>query len=130
MTCSGNCFYFAFAEKILLRNRITFITTKNTNSKIIVSPGFTGARVIDGMTETQLLNNAYLIAAGVICCLLILKYLSKARNAISERTSGGLYSVLSFSRYAICYLVLFAIFAISSILLVGESYNPFLYFRF
>jgi len=92
--------------------------------------GFTGARVIDGMTETQLLNNAYLIAAGVICCLPILKYLSKARNAISERTSGGLYSVLSFSRYAICYLVLFAIFAISSILLVGESYNPFLYFRF
>lgn len=92
--------------------------------------GVSGAQLIDAVTETRLLNNAYLAAAGVICCLPVMKYLGKARSALSDRISGKPHTALSVTRYTVSYAVLIGVFAVSTVLLIGESYNPFLYFRF
>ena len=75
---------------------------------------------IGGMDVYTLLTKAALL---VICCIasteLPKKLFLSAAGAMNEKAAFTLKSVLTI-----------ALLALSMILLIGDSYNPFLYFRF
>lgn len=75
---------------------------------------------IGGMDVYTLLTKAVLL---IICCIasteLPKKLFLSAAGAMNEKAAFTLKSVL-----------MIALFALSMILLIGDSYNPFLYFRF
>ncbi len=75
---------------------------------------------VDGMDVYTLLTKAVLL---IICCIasteLPKKLFLSAAGAMNEKAAFTLKSVLTI-----------ALLALSMILLIGDSYNPFLYFRF
>ncbi|MFA5659711.1 MAG: MBOAT family O-acyltransferase [Oscillospiraceae bacterium] len=79
----------------------------------------------DEIVSTELMSKIYVIAAAVIISTGILKRLWRfiLKKAEESRRLFGLAS-------AVQTVSLAAILIVSSILLVGGSYNPFLYFRF
>ena len=81
---------------------------------------FGANRAIGGMDVYTLLTKAVLL---IICCIasteLPKKLFLSAAGAMNEKAAFTLKSVL-----------MIALLALSMILLIGDSYNPFLYFRF
>lgn len=81
---------------------------------------FGANRAIGGMDVYTLLTKAVLL---IICCVasteLPKKLFLSAAGAMNEKAAFTLKSVL-----------MIALLALSMILLIGDSYNPFLYFRF
>ncbi len=94
--------------------------------------GFSGNAFSDVFAIAKINNSIIYFQIGVLACLPILQYLrnfNEKMAAIGERGlfqskgAAALGSVFQFAALA-------AIFVVSSLMLVGESYNPFLYFRF
>ena len=83
--------------------------------------GFAGAPLWDMNLQLHLLNNLFWLIAAILCCLPIFPALGKlAQRHPPVATAGALArTVLSA-----------ALLLISSTMLVGQSYNPFLYYRF
>ncbi len=79
----------------------------------------------DEVTKSSLLGNIYLIAAALILCLPIAQLLNKKLKSLQCKSPFAL-AVVGTSRTVLCI----ALLAFSSIMLVGQTYNPFLYFRF
>lgn len=74
---------------------------------------------------TTFISNIILIAAGVIACTNITYYLHRILEAFSRRSG------LALSLYGIGEALLpISLLLISFIALIGNSYNPFLYFQF
>ena len=71
------------------------------------------------------MSNLYLIIAAVVLSMPISRLLDEEVRHI-ERKSGGVFAVSSVIRTVLCI----ALLAVSSVMLVGQTYNPFLYFRF
>jgi alginate O-acetyltransferase complex protein AlgI len=78
-------------------------------------------RLIDEFTQTTVISNIFVIAIAIIFCMPIVPkvktFFEKRKKAVS------LYVTLQ--TIAAC-----AVLIVSSILLVGDTMNPFLYFRF
>jgi alginate O-acetyltransferase complex protein AlgI len=89
--------------------------------KGLVNIGF----IWDTSAEIVLMNNLFFIVLASICATPILKTLG---IKISNMMNGGKISKVY--EYVIYPFGLIAIFIGTFILLVGQSYNPFLYFRF
>ncbi len=88
--------------------------------------GAAGAGVFNTQTRMQLLNNLPLLVVGALACTSLPKYGAFLLEAVSTRAGKwgkGAYLVLVFLFDA-------AIFLVSTVSLVGSSFNPFLYFRF
>ena len=83
--------------------------------------GMNGNRLIDDVTKLSLQNNMFLLIAALICCF----PLYDGITALRKKSAAGAY-VFGFVQ-TVCNL---AFFAMSSILLVDATNNPFLYFRF
>lgn len=79
----------------------------------------------DILTESQLLGSLWLIIAAVILCMPVYAKISAAGERIAKANKAGFVTV-SAVKLAFMAAVLF----LSSISLVGDTYNPFLYFRF
>jgi alginate O-acetyltransferase complex protein AlgI len=81
--------------------------------------GLQGASLIDLRLKISILNNIFFIAAAVIACLPVVPFLKKQyrRSPLKGVTLG-------------IPLVNAALILISTVMLVGSGYNPFLYFRF
>jgi alginate O-acetyltransferase complex protein AlgI len=80
-------------------------------------------KLIDELTKTTMLNNIFIIAAAIIFCMPIVPKI----KAFFEKRKGE----ASVSFYTAAQTVsAAAVLVISSILLVGATNNPFLYFRF
>ena len=83
--------------------------------------GLNGNRLFDEVTAISLRNNLFLLIAAVVCCFPLMDGLKK----LSLRTPAAGRAVECFR--VVCNVVLLAV---SSILLVDATNNPFLYFRF
>ena len=80
--------------------------------------GANGNRLSDFLTVTALQNNLFLLLASAIACTPLVKHLSQRleRYAVWRGCCASLFPVL--------------LLLLSTCALVGESYNPFLYFQF
>ncbi|MBQ3940544.1 MAG: hypothetical protein II723_05465 [Oscillospiraceae bacterium] len=83
--------------------------------------GLNGNRFFDEVTALSIQNNLFLLIAAVICCFPLMDGLKKLslKTPAAARTVEGVR--------ILCNVVLLAV---SSILLVDATNNPFLYFRF
>ncbi|MCM1524580.1 MAG: MBOAT family protein [Ruminococcus sp.] len=87
--------------------------------------GADGISGTDILTESKLKGSLWLIAAALILCAPVYKSLSRWGERVGKATKGGFIAV-STVKTVFLGLVLFA----SSVSLVGDTFNPFLYFRF
>ena len=87
--------------------------------------GLADIPLTDELTRSSLLNNVFLIAAAVIFSVPIYKLVTEKTDRLGRR-SGGAYVTFK----TVQTLVTLVLLAVSSIMLVGQTYNPFLYFRF
>ena len=87
--------------------------------------GSGGIPLYDEVTKSALMSNLYLIITAVVLSMPISRLLDEEVRHI-ERKSGGVFAVSSVIRTVLCI----ALLAVSSVMLVGQTYNPFLYFRF
>jgi len=86
--------------------------------------GIGGKFKLDTLDGNHLMNYIYFIIAAVIACMPIAP---KIRNALSRRASRFFApGVLAVCELVVCVVLLI----VCTAMLVGESYNPFLYFRF
>ncbi|MBQ6568662.1 MAG: MBOAT family protein [Clostridia bacterium] len=108
--------------------------------------GLNGNGVFDAFTKAHILNNIFLFALGVVCCLPVvpaIKKLLPKRELPQEEYYEDFYehSVEDYIKIdqsnsrsklglILSGVTVFVLMAISIIMLVGDSYNPFLYFRF
>ena len=81
-----------------------------------------GAGFFDPGTEVLLLNNLLWLCLAIVFCAPV----APALEAAAERAAVRCRGVLTVLQAAGCVLLL----VLSTALLVGQSYNPFLYFRF
>jgi alginate O-acetyltransferase complex protein AlgI len=84
-----------------------------------------GAGLSDPATELQFLNNMFFFILAIVACLPVLRYIKRLYGFL-EGTSPQLSMILFVLKYAFLALL----FVLSTILLAGNSYNPFIYFRF
>lgn len=87
--------------------------------------GAGGLTLTDILTESQLKSNIWLIIIALLICTPIHSKLSVIGERISVRSRAGFIGIS-----AVKIIFLMAVLAMSAILLVGNTYNPFLYFRF
>ena len=87
--------------------------------------GAGGIPLYDEVTKSALMSNLYLIIAAAVLSMPISRLLDEEVRHI-ERKSGVTFAVSSVIRTVLCI----ALLAVSSVMLVGQTYNPFLYFRF
>ena len=86
--------------------------------------GIGGSFKLDTLDASHLMNYIFFIIAAVIACLPVAP---KLRSALSRRESRIFApGVLAVSELVVCVVLLI----VCTAMLVGESYNPFLYFRF
>jgi alginate O-acetyltransferase complex protein AlgI len=102
-----------------------FYFTDLSRLGVYLSAMFGGGSVklIDEVTKTTFLNNIFVIAVAVIFCLPIIPKLKEFFESKKGKFAQNIYL---FGQTAAAITVL----VISSILLVGDTNNPFLYFRF
>ena len=85
--------------------------------------GLSGARGWDSNVQITLLNNIFWVALAAFFCMPAVKWL---KRAVSERLDPGKSAILLALSPALCFLLLI----VCTAQLVGQSYNPFLYYRF
>lgn len=83
--------------------------------------GFTGAPLTGPLVEISLMNNLFFIVIAILFCLPVLPRIQ------SLLKSGKLFETAAGIAVPLFNMLLLAV---STIMLVGSSYNPFLYFRF
>lgn len=79
----------------------------------------------DILTESELKGSLWLIIAAVILCMPVYSKVSAAGERIARASKVGFVTVC-----AVKILFLGAVLTLSTVSLVGDTYNPFLYFRF
>lgn len=87
--------------------------------------GANGIPLYDEVTKSAFLSNLYLIIAAIVLSTPVSRLLNDEVTNI-ERKSGAALTVSGVIRTILCI----ALLAASSVMLVGQTYNPFLYFRF
>ncbi len=87
--------------------------------------GFGGVPLMDELAKSSLLNNVYLIAIAVIFAIPIYKLISEKADRLGRNSQGAFVAAKTLQTVVTCGLLL-----LSSVMLVGQTYNPFLYFRF
>ena len=88
-----------------------------------------GNRFIDMTVKSQLLNNLFFLSVCILACTPIVPFLAKRFEKM--RGSKAPAARLAVSVYDIVTAVIpIGLLLLSVLALVGNSYNPFLYFRF
>lgn len=87
--------------------------------------GFGNTGLIDEVSKSLLYNHIYLIIVAILLCTPIYPKITQKILELEQRKTAVVYS------YRIVkILLLLSLLIISSLLLVGQTYNPFLYYRF
>lgn len=87
--------------------------------------GFGGVPLGDELTKSALLNNLYIIVIAVVISVPVYRFISGKAEKLERRSAAGFVTVKSVQT-----IVTAALLLLSSVMLVGQTYNPFLYFRF
>ena len=86
--------------------------------------GAGGLPMTDMVTESTLKGNIFIIAAALLLCAPVYPKLKQLVDKLCGNT-------ITFTVYGLCKIVfLMGIFLLSAVSLVGDTYSPFLYFRF
>ena len=88
--------------------------------------GLNGNALTDFIATIQLQSNMYLLLAAVVASLPLMRYLKGKLEALTAR-QRALEVVWNIVFYSVIPVVLLLL---STACLVGNSYNPFIYFRF
>ncbi len=102
-------FYFAELSRALQFLKVMFFAA--------------GAPLSDPLFVAHFMNNLFFFLLALLCCL---PFAPKIREIFASRGRFYAPGALAAGQIALCLLFL----ALSTAMLVGESYNPFLYFRF
>lgn len=93
-----------------------------------------GNALIDLSVQTELQNNLIFLVVAVLACTPVLPAIGKAFEGLRERiasgTAGGMSKVAVTVYDAVTALIPVGLVFLSLLCLVGDSYNPFLYFQF
>ena len=87
--------------------------------------GANGLALTDILTVSKLKGSLWLIIAAIILCVPVYSYVRKVGERFSMQSKGKFVFVGT-----VKIVSLAAIMFLSVISLVGDTYNPFLYFRF
>ncbi len=87
--------------------------------------GFGSRPLMSAELKIDLMNNCFLLVLAVLICTPIYKFIEKKMELLEIDSVGGIATVT-----IVRTLFIVAVLAISTVLLVGNSFNPFLYFRF
>ncbi|MDR0851376.1 MAG: MBOAT family protein [Clostridiales Family XIII bacterium] len=79
----------------------------------------------DPITDILLLNNLFLLLLSVLACLPLLPAIKSVYNRIEKR-GGPVANIAALGKY----LLLIALLVLCTVMLAGNSFNPFIYFRF
>lgn len=102
-----------------------FTDTAQLSSCLGAMFGAGGLALTDILTVSKLKGSLWLIIAAVILCVPVYSYVRKVGERFSMQSKGKFVFV-----GAVKIISLAAIMFLSVISLVGDTYNPFLYFRF
>jgi alginate O-acetyltransferase complex protein AlgI len=117
-----SCFYLLFAAT--LGWALFYFTDLNRLGVYLGAMfGAGDIKLVDELTKTTLLNNIFIIGIAIIFCAPIVP---KIKAFFEKRRTAGMQSFYTAAQ-AICAC---AVLLLSSVLLVGSTNNPFLYFRF
>ena len=84
--------------------------------------GFSGAALGDLQLTITLQNNMFWLIAAVVFCIPITQWIKERVNALPDDKQALCHSCAAVMNAGILFLC--------TAMLVGQSYNPFLYFRF
>ena len=102
-----------------------FTDTAQLSSCLGAMFGAGGLALTDILTVSKLKGSLWLIIAAIILCVPVYSYVRKVGGRFSMQSKGKFVFV-----GAVKIVSLAAIMFLSVISLVGDTYNPFLYFRF
>jgi alginate O-acetyltransferase complex protein AlgI len=94
---------------------------------ITVLFGFGGAGAWDLMAQNSLFSNLWLLIAAVICCVPFGKLVRALYENSGSNDSPAAAAVLMTGAKIVCAC---ALLVVSTLLLIGDTTNPFLYLRF
>ena len=100
-----------------------FTDTSRLGRYLSIMFGLEGHRLWDSHVHLSILNNIFWVALAVFFCMPIVKML---KRFVSERLPVGNMRVLLCGQT----FINFALLVVCTAQLVGQSYNPFLYYRF
>lgn len=88
--------------------------------------GANGNPLVSFTSETILKNNVFLLAVSIFACLPVMKWLRQhgEQFCLAHGRLGTVWNVIVYSILPVVLLLL------STAALVGDSYNPFIYFQF
>ena len=89
--------------------------------------GGSGNRLADFYTITALKNHLFLLLAAAICSTPALRLLGSRLDAAARRRGG--WALTAWEIGENCVLPV-ALLLLATCAMVGDSYNPFIYFRF
>jgi len=96
--------------------------------------GFSGNPLNDPFAAAKIKNTIYVFQIACLCCIpassMVREFIEKTGSHDRIRQRGMSSALVSTCGQVVQFIVLAVLFVTSSIMLVGESYNPFLYFRF
>ena len=107
--CGGMLFYFTDLGKLGGFLRVLF--------------GAAGAPLWDSRTELTLLNHLFWLVLAAVFCMPVVR---RVKEFAAQRLSGGKLAISLAAQTALNLGLL----ALCTAQLVGQSYNPFLYYRF
>lgn len=87
--------------------------------------GGNSAPLYDEIALSSIKSNCFIIIAAIILCCPVCHVIKEKINGLADKTAVG-FAAAKIGENA----VLFGILIVSSLLLVNQSYNPFLYFRY
>jgi alginate O-acetyltransferase complex protein AlgI len=114
-----------YAALVFLVGWVFFYFTDIRDAAACIGRMFGAGAVSDTGAALLLQNNLFLISAAVIACLPVGRAVSRLYRIVEHR--GG---TLATSLFVARCVWLGALLFVSTLLLVGNSYNPFIYFRF
>ena len=102
---------------------IFYVTDMNRLGALLSTMfGLSGAALTDLQLTITVQNNMFWLLAAVIFCIPITQWIKGKVQSLSEQKQALCHSFAAVMNIAILFLC--------TALLVGQSYNPFLYFRF
>lgn len=118
---------------VVLFGWMLFYYTDLTELWVAVKGLFTlnGNALIDLSVQTELQNNLIFLVVAMLACTPVLPAIAKAFEGLREKMASGTASKVAVVVYdAVTALIPVGLLFLSLLCLVGDSYNPFLYFQF
>jgi len=117
----------AYTLLVVVLGWVFFYYTNITDAFALFGKLF--GRAAAGLTTPEvtltLQNNVFLLAVCLIACMPVTRLLKKWAESLAARSKGAARAV-----FVLRYALVLALLLLSTIQLAGNSFNPFIYYRF